>query len=101
MFSPSNLSALNEQSLEIHFEVFDGFQERTGRTTSSAPSSSTADVSLGTGVANLLELKLNPSEKLTIPLQRGRSNGYQSSGGNGGGSLEVEVSGVYFVTGTA
>lgn len=86
------LFALNEQSREIHFEVFDGFQERTGRTASaSASSSSTADVSLGTGVANLLELKLNPSEKLTIPLQRGRSNGYQGSGGSGGGSLEVEL----------
>ncbi len=82
--------------------MFDGFQEKTGRTASaSTSSSSTADVSLGTGVANLLELKLNPSEKLTIPLQSRRSNGYQGSGGSGGGSLEVEVSGVYFVTGTA
>lgn len=41
-------------------------------------------MSLGYGVANLQELKLSPSEKLTIPLQS-RRNGFH------GGNLEVEV----------
>lgn len=65
--------------------MFDGFQEKS-RTSSSSSSTAAADACLGYGVANLLELRLSPSEKLTIPLQS-RRNGY-----HGGGSLEVEVS---------
>ncbi len=64
--------------------MFDGFQEKSR--TSSSSSTAAADACLGYGVANLLELRLSPSEKLTIPLQS-RRNGY-----HGGGSLEVEVS---------
>lgn len=70
-------SALSEESREIHFEVFDAFQEKNRQ--------ASGDVSLGYGVANLNELKLSPSEKLTIPLQS-RRNGFH------GGNLEVEVS---------